>query len=120
MKKAVVSIACCALIAPLAFAKESKQKKHITAATENGVTVTGKNVTTTVEEGAAASYQPAKTLIVRQHASTDTGRYVLNGRGHVVNKEGEVIRTAIKAGTHVRVYFASTGGVRTIDRVVVD
>jgi hypothetical protein len=119
MKKAIVSIACCALIAPLAFAKESKQKKHITTATENGVTVTGTNVTT-VEEGAAASYQPAKTLIVRQHGSTDTGRYVLNGRGHVVNKEGEVIRTAIKAGTHVRVYFASTGGVRTIDRVVVD
>jgi hypothetical protein len=120
MKKAIVSIACCALIAPLAFAKESKQKKNITTAAGNGVTITGTNVTTTVEEGAAASYQPAKTLVVCEDGSKDTGRYVLNGRGHVVNKEGEIIRTAIKAGTHVRVYFANTGGVRTIDHVVVD
>lgn len=119
MNKAIVSIACCALIAPLAFAKESKQKKHITTATENGVTVTGTSVTT-VEGGAATSYQPAKTLVVAKNDPKDPGRYVLNGRGHVVNTKGEVIRTAIKPGTRVRVYFASTGGVRTIDHVVVD
>ena len=120
MKKTIVSIACCVLITPLAFAKESKQKKHITTATENGVTVTGTNITTAVEGGAAASYQPPKTLVVAQNDPKDPGRYFLNGRGHVVNTKGEVIRTAIRPGTRVRVYFASTGGVRTIDHVVVD
>jgi hypothetical protein len=116
MKKVIVSIACCALIAPLAFGKDSKQK----AATEQGVTVTGTIVTTTVEEGAAASYQPARTLVVREDRSKETGRYVLNGHGLVVNKKGEIIRTAIKPGAHVRVFFASANGVRTIDHVVVD
>jgi len=119
MKKTIVSIACCVLITPLAFAKESKQKKQNTIATEQGVTVTGTTVTT-VEGGAATSYQPAKTLVVSRDDPKDPGRYVLNGRGHVVNTKGEVIRTAIRPGTHVRVYFASTGGVRTIDHVVVD
>ena len=119
MKKTIVSIACCVLITPLAFAKESKQKKQNTTATEQGVTVTGTTVTT-VEGGAATSYQPAKTLVVSRDDPKDPGRYVLNGRGHIVNTKGEVIRTAIRPGTHVRVYFASTGGVRTIDHVVVD
>ena len=119
MKKTIVSIACCVLITPLAFAKESKQKKQNTTATEQGVTVTGTTVTT-VEGGAATSYQPAKTLVVSQDNSKDPGRYVLNGRGHIVNTKGEVIRTAIRPGTRVRVYFASTGSVRTIDHVVVD
>ena len=119
MKKTIVSIACCVLITPLAFAKESKQKKQNTTDTEQGVTVTGTTITT-VEGGAATSYQPAKTLVVCQDSPRDPGRYVLNGRGHVVNTKGEAIRTAIRPGTRVHVYFASTGGVRTIDHVVVD
>jgi hypothetical protein len=120
MKKTIVSIACCVLITPLAFAKESKQKKQNTIRTEQGVTVTGTIVTTTINEGEAASYQPTKTLVVREDGSKDNRRYVLNGRGHVMNTKGEVIRTAIRPGTRVRVYFASTAGVRTIDHVVVD
>jgi hypothetical protein len=119
MRKTIVSIACCVLITPLAFAKESKQKKQNTTHTEQGVTVTGTTVTT-AEGGAATSYQPTKTLVVCQDDPKDPGRYVLNGRGHIVNTKGEVIRTAIRPGTRVRVYFASTGGVRTIDHVVVD
>jgi hypothetical protein len=46
--------------------------------------------------------------------------YVLNGRGRVVNSKGEIIRTKIRPGARVHVYFASTAGVRTIDHVVVD
>ena len=119
IKNAIVSIACCALITPLAFAKESKQKKLTNAYVEQGVTVTGTTITT-VEGGTAASHQPAKTLVVNQNDPKDPNRYVLSGRGHVVNKNGEVVRTAINPGTRVHVYFASTGGVKTIDRVVVD
>jgi hypothetical protein len=46
-------------------------------------------------------------------------RYVLNGRGHVVNKTGEIVQTAIKPGTRVRVYYANMGDLRMIDHVVV-
>ena len=117
MKKVFVVVASCALFAPLAFGLGSKQKTK--TATERGVIVTG-TIVTTVEEGSAANYQPPKTLVIREDRSSETGRYVLNGPGRIVNKKGEIIRTAIQPGAHVRVFFASAGGVRTIDHVVVD
>jgi hypothetical protein len=113
MKKLIISMACCAFIAPLAFADDSRTA----TATEQGLTVTGTSTTTTVEGGEVASYQPAKTLVVHNEGS---GRYVLNGRGHVFDSKGERIQSAIKPGAHVHVYFANNGGVRTIDHVVVD
>jgi hypothetical protein len=36
-----------------------------------------------------------------------------------VNRLGEVIQTAIKPGTRVRVYYANMGDLRMIDHVVV-
>ena len=49
-KTVLISIACSALIAPLAFGQGSQ-----TAIVEKGVTVTATSPTTTVEGGAAAS-----------------------------------------------------------------
>lgn len=112
MKKLILSIACCALTAPLAFGQGSQ-----TGTVEQELTVRGTGVVTTVESDEAASYQPAKTLVVHGQGQ---GRYVLNGPGHVFNSKGERVKTAIRPGTHVQVYFANNGGVRTIDHVVVD
>ena len=112
--KVIVGVACCALIAPLAFAKERK------TAAEKGVTVSAPNIATAVESGEAASYQPSKTLVVFATGSKDSLRNVLAGANHVLNQQGELVRTKIGPGTRVRVYFASTNGVRTIDHVVVD
>ncbi len=109
-KTLIISIGCCALLAPLAFGQDPQ-----TAAVEQGVTVTGTSIT--VEGGEAASYQPAKTLVVHNEGP---GHYVLNGRGHVFNSKGERVQSAIRPGTHVHVYFANNGGVRTLDHVVVD
>jgi tRNA splicing endonuclease len=117
MKKTIVALACCALIAPLAVAQTHKRQM---ATTEEPITVTGTIMKTTTEDGAAASYQPVKTLVVREDRSNNPGSYVLNGSGHVVNKRGEVVQTAIKPGTHVRVYYVNTGDSRMIDHVVVD
>src|SRR2546421_7990291 len=115
MKKTVVTIAC-TLIALLAFAQPGSKG---TKTTTEPVTVTGTVIPSAIQEGAAASYQPAKTLVVREDRSNNPGRYVLNGRGHVVNKAGEVIQNAIKPGARVRVYYADMGDLRMIDRVVV-
>ena len=90
------------------------------ATTTEAITVTGTVIKMTTEEGSAAKYQPVKTLVVLQDRSNTPGSYVLNGPGHVVNKNGEVIRTAIKPGSHVRVYYANMGDLRMVDRVVVD
>ena len=121
MKKMVVTLAC-VLIVPLAFAQTSstgKGQKGQGATTAETVTVTGTIVKMTTEEGAAASYQPTKTLVVREDSSNAPGTYVLKGPGHVVDKAGKVIQTAIKPGARVRVYYINEGDSRVVNHVVV-
>ena len=113
MKKTIVTITG-TLIALGAFAQPGPNS---TKTTEQ-ITVTG-TIPSAIEDGAAANYQPAKTLVVREDNSNNPGRYVLNGPGHVVNKLGEIIRTGIKPGTRVRVYYANMGDLRMVDHVVV-
>jgi hypothetical protein len=118
--KTIVILACGALIAPVAFAQAGPTHERQATTTTEPITVTGAVIKMTTEEGSAAGYQPVKTLVVLQDRSNTPGSYVLSGSGHVVNKKGEVIRTAIKPGTHVRVYYANMGDQRMVDRVVVD
>ena len=120
MKKLITILACSALLAPLAFAQPESKGKGQGANTTEEITVTGTIIKMTSEDGSAANYQPAKTLVVREDRFNTPGSYVLNGRGHVVNKKGEVIQTAIKPGAHVRIYYANAGDSRIVDRVVVD
>jgi hypothetical protein len=120
MKKSITILVCCSLLAPLAFAQPESKGKGQGASTTEEVTVTGAIIKMTTEEGSAAAYQPVKTLVVLEDRSNTPGTYVLNGRGHVVNKKGEVIQTAIKPGSHVRIYYANAGNSRIVDRVVVD
>ena len=118
MNKIIVTLGCL-VIASLAFAQPGPTDKKQGTTTTEPIEITGSIIRTMIAEGAAASYQPAKTLVVREDNASNPGRYVLNGRGHVVNKAGEVVQTAIKPGTRVRVYYASTGDLRLIDHVVV-
>jgi len=120
MKKSITILICCSLLAPLAFAQPQSKGKGQGASTTEEITVIGAVIKMTSEEGSAANYQPVKTLVVREDRSNSPGTYVLNGRGHVVNKNGEVIQTAIKPGTRVHIYYANVGDSRTVDRVVVD
>jgi uncharacterized cupin superfamily protein len=120
MKKPITILICCALLAPLAIAQPESKGTGQGASTTEEVTVTGAVIKMTSEEGSAANYQPTKTLVVREDRSNAPGSYVLNGRGHVVNKNGEVIQTAIKPGTRVHIYYANVGDSRMVDRDVVD
>ena len=118
MKKIIVTLGCL-VITPLAFAQPNSTEKKAGATTAEPVEVTGTIIRTMIAEGEAASYQPNKTLVVREDNSNNPSRYVLNGRGHVVNRTGEIVQTAIKPGTRVRVYYANMGDLRMIDHVVV-
>ena len=120
MKKPITILICCALLAPLAFAQPESKGKGQGASTTEEVTVTGAVIKMTSEEGSAANYQPFKTLVVREDRSNTPGTYVLKGRGHVVNKKGEIIQTAIKPGTRVQIFYANIGDSRVVDHVVVD
>jgi tRNA splicing endonuclease len=116
MKRTIVMLACL-LLAPLAFAQPGSTNKKQT--TTEPVTVTGEIIKMTTEEGAAASYQPIRTLVIREDNSKSAARYVLNGRGRVLNKAGQVVQTGIKPGARVLVYYANTSDLRMIDHVVV-
>jgi len=118
MKRTVAVLICCTLLAPLAFAQPNGKKQGTTTAEE--ITVTGTIIKMTSEEGAAANYQPVRTLVVREDRSNAPGTYILNGRGHVVNRKGELVQTAIKPGTRVQIFYANVGDSRTVDHVVVD
>ena len=117
MMKTIVTLACCALVAPLAFGQTRSNHEGKTS-TEQTVTVTGTIITAT-EDGAAASYQPAKTLVIRQDNAAKPASYVLNGSGHVVDKRGDPVLTAVQPGTRVRVFYTSAGDQRVIDHVVI-
>jgi len=123
MKRTVVTLAC-ALIVPLAFAQTSstgkgKKGQGATTTTEQ-ITVTGTIISMTTEDGTAASYQPVKTLVVREDSSNKPGTYVIRGPGHVMDKAGQPIRTAIKPGTRVRVFYVNAGNSRVVDHVMVE
>jgi len=120
MKKPITILICCALLAPLAFAQPESKSKKQGATTAEEITVTGTIIKMTSEEGSAANYQPVRTLVVREDRSNAPGTYVLSGRGHVVNRKGEIVQTAIKPGTRVQIYYANAGDLRTVDHVVVD
>ena len=64
MKKIIITLGC-VLIAPLAFAQPSSTRiRNKEQTTTEPVKVTGAMIRTMIEEGAAASYQPAKTLFI--------------------------------------------------------
>jgi hypothetical protein len=119
MRKTIVTLACL-LIAPLAFAQTGSKGTKQGTSTAEPITVTGTIISMTTEEGAAASYQPVKTLVVREDSSNKPGTYVIRGPGHVMNKAGVPIRTAIKPGTRVRVYYVNAGNSRMVDHVMVE
>lgn len=115
MKRTIVTLGFL-LLAPLAFAQPNSTNKKQT--TTEPVTVTGAVIKMTTEEGAAASYQPIRTLVIREDNSQNAARYVVNGSGRVLNKAGQVVQTAIKPGARVLVYYANTSDLRMIDHVV--
>ena len=117
VKKTIVALAC-ALIAPVAFAQTGTTITKQTTTTVEPITVTGAFIR--IEEGTAASYQPAKTLVVRTDNANNPERYVLYGTGLVYNKMGQVVKTPIKPGTRVRVYYTDIGEVRVVDHVEIE
>ena len=82
MKKTII-ILVCVLLASLAFAQTGAKGTREKATTAEPITVTGTIFKMTTQEGAAAGYQPVKTLAVREDGSKNPGSYVLNGPDHV-------------------------------------
>jgi hypothetical protein len=111
VKKAIVALACVVIASP-AFAQTTTTT---TTTTTERVTVTGTLMG--VEEGTAANYQPARTLVVRTDKANQE-RFELYGRALVYDKLGRVVTGQIKPGTRVRIFYTNVGPTqRTVDRV---
>jgi hypothetical protein len=107
-RKLIVALACMLMASP-AFAQTTA-----TTVTER-VTVTGTLMG--VEEGTAANYQPARTLVVRTDKANQE-RFELYGNGLVYDRLGRLVTSPIKPGTRVRIFYTSIGPTqRMVDRV---
>jgi hypothetical protein len=111
VRKLIVAFACVLMTSP-AFAQTTTTT---TITTTERVTVTGTLMG--VEEGTAANYQPARTLVV-QTDKANSERFELYGNGLVYDKLGRVVTGPIKPGTRVRIFYTSMGPTRRmVDRV---
>jgi hypothetical protein len=120
VKKAIVALAC-VLIASLAFAQTTSERTRYYS-TPTAMTVSERVIVTApiieAQEGTAASYQPAGTLVVRTD-SANPERFDSFGPGLVYDKFGRAIRGPIRPGARIVVFYANDGYTRLIDHVVV-
>lgn len=120
MKKIAIALVCAVVASPAFAQPKSNQKEK--EGTEVGVTVTGAYVITKSVVGVTAVRQPnSNTLVVWTHGTPLTGRYVLEGPGHLFDKSGRAIsHKAVYPGQPMRVvYITDASGKITVDRVIV-
>jgi ABC-type Fe3+-hydroxamate transport system substrate-binding protein len=117
MNKTILTLAC-ATIAPIAFAQTSNTTTTQTT-TAAAPVVTNETTTTTYSAGTVSTYEPSKTIIVKDESGGPV-RFALGTAARIVNKAGDVVTTAIKPGQRVRVYYTGTGEKRVVERVIVE
>jgi hypothetical protein len=116
--KAILALAC-ALIAAPAFAQTIVERYYPAApamTTSEQVIVTAPNIQ--AQEGSAAAYQPAGTLVVRTD-SANSERFDSFGPGLVYDKFGRAIRGPVRPGARVVVFYTNNGYTRLVDHIVV-
>jgi hypothetical protein len=119
VKKIIMALVC-AFVTPLAFAQTSTTTTEQTTTTEPTTTTETTTTTTTNAYGTVTTYEPGKTIIIREKDANNPVSYVLGKTARVINKAGEIVTTPIRAGARVRVYYTPTGETRVVDRVIVE
>ncbi len=115
MKKTIVTLAC-ALIAPLAFAQTSTTTTEQTTTNTQPTTTT--ETTTTYTAGTVTTYEPGKTIVVKSEQGPVS--FALGTAARIVNGAGHVVKSAVRPGQRVRVYYTGTGDTRAVEHVVVE
>ena len=120
VKKAIVGLACALVAAPVFAQPGSERTRYYSTApamtTSERVIVTAPIIE--AQEGSAAGYQPAGTLVVRTDRANPV-RLDSYGPGLVYDRFGRPVRGPIKPGARVVVLYANMGDRRLIDHVVV-
>jgi hypothetical protein len=113
MKKTIIGIAC-ALVAPLAFAQTSTTTTETT--TEPATTT--QTTSTTYTAGTVTTYEPGKTVVVRDEQGPVS--FALGTAARIVDGAGKVVTAPLRTGQKVRVYYTGPTEHRTVERVVVE
>jgi hypothetical protein len=116
MNKGILTIAC-ALIAPVAFAQTSTTTTEQTTTTAPVTTTTTES--TTYSAGTVTTYEPNKTIVVRDEHGGPLS-FALGTAARVVDGAGKVVTAPLRAGQKVKVYYTGPTEKRVVERVVVD
>jgi hypothetical protein len=120
MKGIIIGMAC-ALVASLSFAQTGiTDKQRPIGATEPTTTTTTQTTTTaTTGTGTVTTFQPGRTIVVKEDSGPVT--YTLGQNVRYVNKTGHVINGhMIKPGERVVVHYTGDAGTRTVESVQVE
>ena len=115
MKKIIIGLACAA-IAPFAFAQTSTTT---TEQTTTAPATTTSTTSTTYTAGTVTTYEPNKTIVVRDEHEGPVS-FALKAPVRIVDRAGHVVKRALTPKDKVRVYYTGTGETRVVEHVEVD
>jgi hypothetical protein len=115
MKKLIIGLACAA-VAPFAFAQTSTTTTEQTTTTAPATTTT---TSTTYAAGTVTTYEPDKTIVVRDEREGPVS-FALHAPVRVVDRAGHVVKRVLTPKDKVRVYYTGTGDTRVVEHVEVE
>ena len=116
MKKVIIGLACAA-VAPFAFAQTSATTTEQTTTTAPATTTS--TTSTTYTSGTVSTYEPGKTIVVRDEREGPVS-FALHAPVRVVDRAGHVISRALTPKDRVKVYYSGTGETRVVEHVEVE
>ena len=114
MKKGIIGLVC-ALVTPVAFAQTSTTTTEQTTTTQPTTTET----TTTYSAGTVTTYEPGKTIVVKNDEGGPV-RFALGTAARIVDGAGKIVTAPLRAGQKVRVYYTGNGERRVVEHVQVE
>ena len=115
MKKMIIGLACAA-VAPFAFAQTTTTT---TQETTTAPTTTTATTSTTYTAGTVTTYEPNKTIVVRDEREGPVS-FALKAPVRVVDRAGHVVKRVLTPKDKVRVYYTGTGETRVVEHVEVE
>jgi endonuclease YncB( thermonuclease family) len=115
MKRIVIAIACAA-VAPFAFAQTSTTT---TEQTTTAPATTTSTTSTTYTAGTVTTYEPGKTIVVRDEREGPVS-FALHAPVRIVDRAGHVVKRVLTPKDKVRVYYTGTGETRVVEHVEVE
>jgi hypothetical protein len=115
MKRIIIAIACAA-VAPFAFAQTSTTT---TEQTTTAPATTTSTTSTTYTAGTVTTYEPDKTIVVRDEREGPVS-FALHAPVRIVDRAGHVVKRVLTPKDKVRVYYTGTGETRVVEHVEVE